>query len=109
MNHVAPKNFKRGRLIGNKYRPIDLVIAFSLITFSVITVLSYAIGGGSNFIVVVILLIPCLVAALILVPLDFHHNLIQRILLWVLFISRHNKWTWQGIYHYLGPAQEDDA
>lgn len=107
MNFIAPKNFKRGRLIGNKYRPIDLVIAIGLITFSVVFVLTYALGGGTNLIVIMILLMPCLFSALILVPLDFYHNVIQRLFLWISFITGRKEWKWQGIYHYMDVKQDE--
>lgn len=107
MNHIAPKNFKRGRLIGNKYRPIDLIISFCFITISIVAILSYALNGGTNLIVIMILLIPCLFAALILVPLDFYHNVIQRIFLWLIYITGKRDWKWQGIYHYISPSDDE--
>ena len=108
MNFVAPKNFKRGRLIANKYRPIDLVISFSLITTSVVSILIYALSGGINMIVIMIFLIPNFFAALILIPLTFYHNVVQRIFLWILYVTSRNDWKWQGTYHYLNTNQGGD-
>lgn len=108
MNHIAPKNFKRGRLIANKYRLIDLIIAFLLISTSVITVLTYVLNNGTNLVVILIMLIPCLFAALILIPLDFYHNIIQRIFLWFLYLTSKKQWKWQGTYHYISPDKGEE-
>ena len=107
MVFTAPKNFKRGRLIGNKYRAIDLVIAISLIVLSISLILTYVLNGGTNIIIIMIFLFPCLIAALILIPLGFYHNLIQKGILWIMFRTSRRKWIWQGTYHYI-PKDNDE-
>ena len=108
MIFIAPKNFKRGRLIGNKYRIIDLVIACTLILISVVLVLTYVLNSGKNIIVIMIMLLPALAAGLILIPLGFYHNLVQRIILWINFMASRKVWKWQGTYWYTTDEEGDD-
>ena len=44
----APKNFKNGRLIGNRYRIIDLVIVLAGASLSALSLILYITGSGDN-------------------------------------------------------------
>ena len=65
MIFVAPKNFKRGRLIANKYTVLDLLIAIIGVLITLLLEIMFLLSGlqdtvGKNIAIATILLLPCL-------------------------------------------------
>ncbi len=95
----SPKNFKRGRLINNRYRPIDLIIAIVTSAISIVMMLAYLLGfQGRNIAIILILLIPAVVAITLIMPMAIYHNLLEFLKVISIFNNSKKKYIWEGIY-----------
>lgn len=95
----SPKNFKRGRLINNRYRPIDLIIAIITSAISIVMMLAYLLGfQGRNIAIILILLIPAVVAITLIMPMAIYHNLLEFLKVISIFNNSKKKYIWEGIY-----------
>lgn len=99
MQFNSPKNFKRGRLIANKYRPVDLVFASVTIAVTLLAVMIYLLAmSGTNLVIFVLLCMPAVFGVCLLIPFEIYHNPIETIKLWRVYQKRNKKWIWEGIY-----------
>jgi hypothetical protein len=99
MQFNSPKNFKRGRLINNRYRPIDLVIAGITITITMTAEMIYLLAmNGKHVAVLVALCIPALIGVCLLIPFEIYHNPIEMIKLYFVYMQTPKKYIWEGIY-----------
>lgn len=95
----SPKNFKRGRLINNRYRPIDLIIAIATSAISIVMMLTYLLGfQGRNIAIILILLFPAVVAITLIMPMAIYHNLLEFLKVISIFNNSKKKYIWEGIY-----------
>ena len=106
----APKNFKRGRLIANKYTVKDLVIAAAGITLSlimeVIFLLNIKDNTRINLFVAIVLLIPAGIAVLFVVPNGIYHNIFTFMALKVMNLGQRRKYIYGGIRQYVSEENE---
>lgn len=110
MQFNSPKNFKRGRLINNRYRPIDLVIAGITITITMVSEMIYLLAmNGKHVAVLVALCLPALVGMCLLIPFEIYHNPIEMIKLYCIYLKTPKKYIWEGIYKrdVLKDAEDD--
>lgn len=99
MTFNSPKNFKRGRLINNRYRPIDLIIAIVTSAISIVMMLAYLLGfQGRNIAIILILLFPAVVAITLIMPMAIYHNLLEFLKVISIFNNSKKKYIWEGIY-----------
>ena len=100
MQFHSPKNFKRGRLIFNRYRPIDLVFAGGTITVTLVAEMIYLLFlNGSNLGILFLLTLPAIIGVCLLIPFEIYHNPIQMIQLYLLFQKRQRFYQWEGFYY----------
>lgn len=102
MVFYAPKNFKKGRLIAMRFRPIDLLIFACGISFSVITLIGYlTLYNRYNLLVIIAILLPAgIVSILTMIPFNLYHNCLEYLKLWIRFKRSNRRFIWEGIYKY---------
>lgn len=109
MQFNSPKNFKRGRLINNRYRPIDLMVASVTITITMATELLYLLFlNGTHIAVVIALCIPAMIGVCLLIPFEIYHNPIEMIKLYFIYRNRNKVWIWEGIYKHDSIVEEGE-
>ncbi len=110
MTFPAPKNFKRGRLIANKYTVADLAIAAAGIVLSlvleVIFLLNIRENLKVNLSVAVLLLIPAGIAVLFVVPNGIYHNIFTFMLLKIMNLRQRKKYIYGGIRQYVSEEEQ---
>ena len=106
----SPKNFKRGRLINNRYRPIDLIVIASAVVITLILEIFYLVVlQGKSVIIAAFFVIPAVIAAALLIPFGLYHNVMELSRLYIVYLQIRKKWMWEGIYKYeLIEEKEDD-
>ncbi len=106
----APKNFKRGRLIANKYTVADLIIAGTGIILSlvmeVIFLLNIKDNTKINLFMAILLLIPAWIAVLFVVPNGIYHNIFTFLLLRIMNLGQKKKYIYGGIRQYVSEEEE---
>lgn len=99
---LIPANTKRGKLILNIFRPIDLGIFLTgvIITFALLLLLSsLKVSGWWNILAVV----PGLIAVGLVVPIPNYHNVLVCIGEIISFYSNNRNYKWRGwcaVYEY---------
>ena len=97
--YLIPANSKKGQLIFNVFRPIDLVIV--LIGATITLIMMFAIPGDAIW-AIVIKLLPITISLLLVVPVANYHNVLlflQEVLLFYTDIYRVKKWKgWCASY-----------
>ena len=94
--YLIPANTKRGQLILNIFRPIDLGI---FITGLVVTfILLIALGGlvSSNIFVAILALLPALICTGLVIPVANYHNFLVAIQELIHFYSNNRNYKWRG-------------
>lgn len=102
MIFYTPKNFKKGRLIALRYRPIDILIFACGASFSLITLIGYLMMFNKYSILILILLsLPVSsVIILVMIPFNQYHNMLEYLRLKIRFITSKRNYEWEGIYKY---------
>ena len=112
MRFPAPKNFKRGRLIANKYTIADLVIAAAGIILSlvleVIFLLNIRENAKVNLFVAILLLIPAVIAVLFVVPNGIYHNIFTFLVLKIMNLGQRKRYIYGGIRQYVSEEERQD-
>ena len=112
MRFPAPKNFKRGRLIANKYTIADLVIAAADIVLSlvmeVIFLLNIRENAKVNLFVAILLLIPAGIAVLFVVPNGIYHNIFTFLVLKIMNLGQRKRYIYGGIRQYVSEEERQD-
>lgn len=111
MMFIAPKNFKRGRLIANKYTVIDLIIAISGVLISLILEVMFLTGMLSvdiakNIFLAILFLIPAGISVLFVVPNGIYHNIFTFIVLSIMELFSDKEFMWAGIYNAVQDKQD---
>ncbi|MCH1942425.1 hypothetical protein [Holdemania massiliensis] len=101
MTYYTPKNFKRGRLIFNRFRPIDLIVFGIGTAVSVISILFYLMGfDGKNPFIIGVLCVPATVTLTLVLPFQVYHNLMEFTLMLFVYFKSQKKFIWEGVYKY---------
>ena len=98
----SPKNFKRGRLINNRFRKQDLMLGVIGIGISLALILFYMlILEGDNVFAVLVFCIPALATTILIMPYPpVYHNLLEFGKLLLIYRLSPKKFIWEGIYKY---------
>ncbi len=112
MMFPAPKNFKRGRLITNKYTIADLMIAAAGIVMSlvmeVIFLLNIRENAKVNLTVAILLLIPAGIAVLFVVPNGIYHTIFTYLILKIKNLGQRRKYIYGRIRQYVSEEKEKE-
>lgn len=102
--YLVPANAKRGTLILNLFRPIDLII-FG--TGTVVSLLLLAIMQTSNTTIVILSILPVGIAGLLVVPIPNYHNVLCVLESIFKFFTERRNYIWRGWCFYDGFANDD--
>ena len=91
--YIIPANSKKGKLIFNIFRPVDLAVFLSGLAISII--FFFAIPGDS-LIATVIKLLPLLTTTFLVVPVAFYHNVMCFIKELIDFLQNRRIYYWKG-------------
>jgi len=91
--YLIPANTKKGQLIFNVFRPVDLII-FGVGIFT--SFMFLLIIGTATITRTIIVLIPALFTAFLVMPIPNYHNVISFILSMFGFFTNQRKYLWKG-------------
>ncbi|MBW9213112.1 MULTISPECIES: hypothetical protein [Terrabacteria group] len=108
MEFIVPKNFKSGRLIMNRFKPIDLTLLISTLIFSFLTSITYVamVGNLVHVEVIVFLILPSAIVFFLTMPFGINHNLFIFLRIVILYIKKKKEYYWEGIARY--EVREDE-
>ena len=93
MNYLIPANSKKGQLIFNIFRWVDLIIA--LVGGIITLALMFAISGD-GLLVVFVKLLPVGVALLLVLPVPYYHNVLVLLQEVVNYLFNQKEYHWKG-------------
>ena len=91
---LIPANAKRGTLIFNIFRPIDLIIFGSGIAFSIFLLL--VLPSSSNIWIAIISLLPVCVTGLLVFPVPNYQNVLCILISIYEFYTERRRYVWKG-------------
>lgn len=94
--YLIAANTKRGQLIFNVFRPIDLGIA---LTGTFITFILLMIIGPKSLLTAILVLLPFLICAFLVVPVPNYHNVLcflQNLYRYYVTDAEQNELIWRG-------------
>ena len=92
---LIPANTKRGQLILNLFRPIDLAILLTGVTITVVLLLIFT-NTGVDSAWRILTVIPGLIAVGLVVPIPNYHNVMVCIGEIISFYSNNRNYKWRG-------------
>lgn len=99
MTFNCPKNFKQGRLIANRFRWIDIIIAAIGITFSLIAIMTYiTVFKGRSAYIICALLLPGVLTVVLISPAGIYHNVLEFLIMMIRYLLSDRYYYWGGIY-----------
>lgn len=104
--YLVPANAKRGTLILNLFRPIDLII------FGVGTVVSLfllMIIQSSSTLGVILAILPVGITGLLVVPIPNYHNVLCVIESLIRFFTERRNYVWRGWCFYERFASDEKS
>lgn len=91
--YLVPANAKKGTLIFNLFRKIDLIIFASGVG---VTLFLLAFVGGESLGVLIMKLIPAGISALLVLPIPNYHNTLCAIQSIISFYTERHRFLWKG-------------
>ena len=95
--YLIPANSKKGQLIFNIFRPIDLAV---LLIGACITLILMLVFTDDDFWLIVLKLLPIGLSALLVMPLAYYHNVLVFLEEAIIFYSKElngqNRYHWKG-------------
>ena len=95
--YLVPANSKKGNLIFNMFRPIDL--AMFLIGI-VVTLILLMIVPSDNIVAILISILPAGVAGLLVIPIPNYHNVLCAIQSIFRYVGERRNYIWRGWCFY---------
>ena len=95
--YLIPANAKKGTLIFNIFRPIDLGIFISGVAASL---LALAIVPTTNLIAVTIAILPICICGLLIIPVPNYHNVMCALISIYKFYTKRRNYVWKGWCFY---------
>ncbi len=92
---LIPANTKRGQLILNLFRPIDLAILLTGVTITVVLLLALS-STGIDTVWRILSVFPGLVAVGLVVPIPNYHNVLVCLGEIISFYSNNRNYKWRG-------------
>lgn len=101
MEFNVPKNFKRGRLIQNRFRKIDILILILGILLSVILlIVALSVFKIRQLFWIIPCVLPGLISGALISPFNMYHNILEYFRLLFMYINSPKRYIWEGIYKY---------
>lgn len=95
--YLIPANSKKGTLIFNIFRPIDLIIFVIGVGISLI---GLAIVPSTELVAVTIALLPVCICGLLVVPVPNYHNVMCALISIWNFYTKRRRYSWKGWCFY---------
>ncbi|MEG1566006.1 MAG: hypothetical protein RR342_04675 [Bacilli bacterium] len=92
-NYIIPANSKKSQLILGFFTPLDLII-FG--TGCSITILLLVILQNANFNELIIIILPALITGLLVMPVQYYHNVMQLISNMINYFTGRRRYFWKG-------------
>ena len=92
-DYLIPANSKKGQLIFNVFRPVDLIIVVVGATVSLLMMIAVP---GEEFWKLLIKLLPVGIALLLVIPIPFYHNVLVFLQELYLYFSSQRVYRWKG-------------
>ena len=94
---LVPANSKKGNLILNMFRPIDLIMVG---VGAAVTLLMFMIVDTNNTIMVLISCIPLGITGLLVIPIPNYHNVLCALQSIFKFFTERRNYVWKGWCFY---------
>ena len=94
---LIPANAKRGTLIFNIFRPVDLIIFGSGIAMSIVLLL---VLQTSNIFMAILAILPVCITGLLVFPIPNYQNVLCVLINMYKFYSERRRYTWKGWCFY---------
>ena len=104
--YLVPANAKRGTLIFNIFRPLDLIM-FG--TGVIVSLLMLAIVHSDSTLMILISCMPAGITGLLVVPIPNYHNVLCAIQSIFRFYSERRNYIWRGWCFYEKFAVDDKS
>lgn len=104
--YLVPANSKKGMLILNLFRDIDLIILGGGI---LVTLFALMFVDTTNILSIIICLSPALVCILLVLPVPYYHNVLCAIESIIDFYSNRRKYIWKGWSFYEQIVREQNS
>ena len=91
--YLVPANSKKGNLILNMFRPIDLIM-FGV--GAAVTLLMFMIVDTNNTVMVLISCIPIGITGLLVIPIPNYHNVLCALQSIFRFFTERRNYVWKG-------------
>ena len=95
--YLIPANSKKGQLIFNIFRPIDLVV---LLIGACTTLIMMLVFTDDDFWLMIIKLMPIAICALLVMPIAYYHNVLvfieEAVRYYIDEINGNNRFIWKG-------------
>ena len=91
--YLIPANSKKGQLIFNYFRPIDLALFGGGIGISLLLLVIF---GAGELWQTILLLLPAIIGAFLVAPVPHHHNMMVFIGSIYRFITGRRNYVWKG-------------
>ena len=95
--YLIPANSKRGTLIFNVFRPIDLGIFSGGVAISLLLL---AFVPSTNILLVTIALLPVCICGLLVIPVPNYHNVLCALGSIYKFYTERRRYVWKGWCFY---------
>lgn len=92
-NYLIPANSKRGNLIFNVFRPIDLVIFLIGVGATLLLLL---IIPGEGMIIMLAKMLPIFVGSALVMPVPNQHNILVLLGAAIRFVTTQQRYKWKG-------------
>lgn len=91
--YLIPANSKKGQLIFNVFRPIDLGI---LIVGGFVTLMFLLLIKGDSLIITFLKLLPLGASVLLVMPIPYYHNVLVFLEEFFIYIMEQKEYSWKG-------------
>ena len=92
-NYLIPANAKKGQLIFNLFRPIDLVVFLVGIGLSI---LFFLVISSNSLFTTLIKLLPISIGTFLVFPIPHYHNVMMFLNDFYIFITNRRVYLWKG-------------
>ena len=108
LEFIAPRNFKRGRFLFNRFRPLDVAIWTVLLVITFIFFIVYMSGEQWHVWAIILIWTPAMVCTFLLIPFgQIYHNMLFAIRCALNYYKSKHNFYWEGIYKY-EPETKDE-
>ncbi len=101
--YIIPKNFKSGKYLFNRYKPVDLIILCGCSSIGLFIIISmiFVASEMKNFIIaitsIIIGLLIISAGFLLTINIPYYHNVLGKIKCIIRFFTKTKEYKWKGV------------